>query len=79
MLQSWWNFRHLPNILFVHYGDMFGNLEGEIRRITHFLDLNVPESAFPTILRNCTLAEMRATALSEAMKKRWAERKAKAS
>lgn len=29
--QSWWVFRHLPNILFVHYSDLKSDLSGEIR------------------------------------------------
>ena len=36
-IQSWWNYRHLPNILFVHYNDLKENLTGEIRRIADFL------------------------------------------
>ena len=30
---SWWPFRHLPNILFVHFADLLATLEGEIARI----------------------------------------------
>lgn len=30
---SWWAFRHLPNILFVHFADLLADLPGEIARI----------------------------------------------
>jgi aryl sulfotransferase len=59
-VQSWWNFRHLPNIIFVHYADLLADLEGGIRRVADFLELKAPESAWPTIVRNCTFAEMKA-------------------
>ncbi|MBV7327802.1 sulfotransferase domain-containing protein [Chloroflexi bacterium TSY] len=28
--QSWWQFRHLPNVLFVHFNDLLGNVKEEI-------------------------------------------------
>ncbi|QTA86300.1 sulfotransferase domain-containing protein [Desulfonema magnum] len=31
-IQFWWNFRHLPNILFVHFNDLLKKLENEIRK-----------------------------------------------
>jgi len=34
--------RHLPNILFVHYNDLKADLEGEMRRIARFLEIEVP-------------------------------------
>ncbi len=61
-VQSWWDYRHLPNILFVHFADLLADFEGEARRVAGFLDIKVPAAAWPTILRNCTLTEMRATA-----------------
>lgn len=59
-VQSRWNFRHLPNIIFIHYADLLADLEGGIRRVADFLEIKVPESAWPTIVRNCTFAEMKA-------------------
>jgi aryl sulfotransferase len=38
-VQTWWNFKHLPNILFVHFNDLLSELEGEIQRIAEFLDI----------------------------------------
>jgi aryl sulfotransferase len=66
-VQSWWNFRRLPNILFVHYADLLANFRGEVQRIADFLEIGVPKEAWPTIIRNCTLSEMRATAPNEKM------------
>ena len=60
--QSWWDYRHLPNILFVHYADLLADFQGEAQRIANFLEIQVPEEAWPAINRNCTLSEMRAAA-----------------
>ena len=35
--QSWWDFRHLDNILFVHFNDLLADLAGEIGRVAAFL------------------------------------------
>jgi aryl sulfotransferase len=61
-VQSWWDYHHLSNILFVHYADLLADLEGEILRVADFLGVQVPSAALATILRNCTLTEMRAGA-----------------
>jgi aryl sulfotransferase len=63
--QTWWDYRDLPNILFVHYADLLADFEGEARRVADFLGIDVPTAAWPTIVRNCTLAEMRATAAGD--------------
>jgi aryl sulfotransferase len=57
--QSWWDHRHLPNILFVHYADLLADLEGGIRRITRFLEIDLPANVMPIIVRNCTFSEMK--------------------
>ena len=37
---TFWNYRHLPNILFVHYADMLADLRGEIGRIADHLEIS---------------------------------------
>jgi aryl sulfotransferase len=58
--QSWWDYRRLPNILMVHYVDLLADLEGGIRRIAHFLEIEPSAEVWPTIVRNCTFEEMKA-------------------
>ena len=60
--QSWWDYRHLPNILLVHYADLLADFRTEVQRIANFLEIQVPAEVWPTIIRNCTLSEMRASA-----------------
>lgn len=38
-VQTWWDYRHLPNIRFVHYNNLLADLSGEIRRIADYLDI----------------------------------------
>jgi len=66
--QSWWDYRHLPNILFVHYADLLADFQAETQRIANFLEIEVPEAAWPEIIRNCTLSEMRAAASNDRLR-----------
>ena len=47
--QTWWAFRRLPNILFVHYNDLLQDLEGEIRRVARFLEIDAGEAFLSAI------------------------------
>lgn len=73
--QTWWNYRHLPNIIFVHYNDLKCDLAGEIRRIADFLTLPLAEETLPAILATVTLAAMRERKgrLDEMMRNGWKE------
>ena len=57
--QSWWTYRHLPNILFVHYNDLLSDLAGEIGRIATFLKLPLAEEQLPGIMQAVSLEAMR--------------------
>ena len=41
--QSFWNYRHLPNLLFVHYADMLADLSTVARRVAAFLGIDASE------------------------------------
>jgi len=57
--RSYWDYRHLPNILFVHYNDLKADLDGEMRRIARFLEIDVPEAKWPTLVDAATFASMK--------------------
>lgn len=57
--QSWWNYRHLDNILFFHYADLLSNPRGEIRRIAQFLEIDVSDEAIQETVQHTTLSAMR--------------------
>jgi aryl sulfotransferase len=58
-LDSWWGLRGRPNVLFVHFNDLLADLDGEMRRISAFLDQPVPEQRWPAVVERCTIEEMR--------------------
>ncbi len=57
--RSYWDYRHLPNILFVHFNDLKADLEGEMRRIARFVDIDVPEEKWPMLADAATFASMK--------------------
>jgi aryl sulfotransferase len=58
-VQSWWNFRDLPNIQLVHYTDMLEDTEREIRRIAAFLEIDVPAGSWADIVKAVSFGEMK--------------------
>jgi aryl sulfotransferase len=58
-IQTWWNYRHLPNLLFVHYSDLKADLAGEIRRIADFLAIPLTDAMLPPITQAVSLDAMR--------------------
>lgn len=60
--QSWWDYRHLDNILFVHFNDLLADLDGEMRRISAYLDIPVNETLWPALVQSATFGAMKANA-----------------
>jgi aryl sulfotransferase len=61
-LTTWWAVRDLPNILFVHYGDLKADPETEMRRIAAFCDIDVDENSWPALVATVGLDAMRTEA-----------------
>ena len=61
-LQTWWKYRHLPNILFVHFNDLLADLDGQMRGIARYLDIEVDEAIWPTLVEKATFKTMKANA-----------------
>lgn len=58
-VKSWWEYRHLDNIHFVHFADLLSDPERAIRRIAAFLDIQIDEDKLPGILERVTFASMK--------------------
>ncbi len=58
-IQGWYDARHLPNVLLVHFNDLKADLEGGARRVADFLGIEVEESLWPQIVDNCSLQHMK--------------------
>jgi aryl sulfotransferase len=57
--QSWWDYRHLPNILFVHYNDLKTDFPLELRRIAAFLAIPLADAQLPPLIQTVSLEAMR--------------------
>ncbi|MFV2001397.1 MAG: sulfotransferase domain-containing protein [Paracoccaceae bacterium] len=58
-VQTWWEFRELPNILLVHYNDLLADLAGGIRRIANFLDIECRDEAAVAIAGKTSFSAMK--------------------
>ncbi len=63
-IASWWAIRDLPNVKLLHFANLKADMEGEIRRIAEFLDIDVAPSRWPKILEHCSFDYMKAHASS---------------
>jgi aryl sulfotransferase len=61
-VRSWWEIRHLPNVLMVHYADLKADLSGQMRRIAAFLDIPIDETQWDAIAEHCTFDYMKRNA-----------------
>jgi aryl sulfotransferase len=61
-LSTWWQWRDLPNVHFMHFGDMLADTEAEMRRLAAFCEIEVPENHWTAILDAVQLDAMRAEA-----------------
>lgn len=61
-VRTWWEYRHLPNILFIHYNDMLADLGGSIRKIAAFLNIPIQEEYFDHIVKSNTFDYMKENA-----------------
>ncbi len=57
--QSWWNFRHLPNILFVHFADLLRDPNAEIAEVARFLGIGLTDAEAGDIAAATTFAALR--------------------
>jgi aryl sulfotransferase len=49
--QTWWEYRHLPNLLFVHFADLLAQPAAEIQRVADFLGITVDPEALARIVK----------------------------
>jgi aryl sulfotransferase len=61
-LAGWWPLRDEPFVLFVHYDDLSADLAGEMRRIADFLDVEITDEQWPSVVERCRIDAMRSEA-----------------
>lgn len=57
--QTYWNFKYLPNFLFLHFNDLLKNLQYYIRKLADFLDVEVDDAEVSRIFDRTQLDVMR--------------------
>ena len=62
--QTYWDYRHLPNFLFVHYADLLADLEGSVRRIAAFIDHEPSEDDVARVVREASFANVKKQAIT---------------
>jgi aryl sulfotransferase len=61
-IRTWWEIRHLPNVLFLHFTDLKADMAREMRRIGQFLETSIDESIWEKMLEICSFDYMKAHA-----------------
>lgn len=61
-LRSWWEIRDLPNVMMLHFAELKDDMPEQIRRIAEFIDIDIDEDLFPTILEHCSFDFMKQNA-----------------
>ncbi|MBA2920058.1 sulfotransferase domain-containing protein [Sphingomonas sp. MAH-20] len=61
-IRTWWNIRHLPNVMLLHFADLKADPAGKIRELAEFLDIAVADDAWPRILEHCSFDYMKRNA-----------------
>jgi aryl sulfotransferase len=60
--QTYWKFRDLGNIHFLHYADLKADLERQMRRLAGLLGITVPDDKWPELVKAATFEDMQANA-----------------
>lgn len=58
-VRSWWEIRHLPNVLLLHFAELKQDMPGQIRRIAEFLAIPIDQARWETILEHCSFNYMK--------------------
>jgi len=61
-ISSWWEARDLPNVKLIHFNALKADLDGEMRALAEFLDVDIPPDRWPTVVEHCTFDWMKANA-----------------
>jgi len=57
--RSWWEVRHLPNVMFLHFDELKEDMPGRIRAIADFLSIPIDEKKWEDILLHCSFDYMK--------------------
>lgn len=61
-MKTFWEYKYLPNILMLHYSDLKADLEGEMKRIARFLNIDVDNHLWPKLVAAAEFENMKSKA-----------------
>lgn len=61
-VRSWWGVKDLPNVKLIHFSDLKKDMEGRMRELAEFLDIDVEEEHWDEILEYCSFDWMKQNA-----------------
>lgn len=59
-VRTWWDARNLPNVKLIHFANLKADLEGQMRAIADFLEVDMPADRWPAAIEHCTFDWMKA-------------------
>lgn len=65
-VRTWWTARNHPAVLMLHYADMKKDLEGTVRKIAAFLEIELDEETFARVVEHSSFDYMKKNAASAA-------------
>jgi aryl sulfotransferase len=61
-IRTWWEIRDLPNVMLIHFESLKQDMEGQMRNMAAFLDIEIDEDRWPQIAEYCSFDWMKANA-----------------
>lgn len=47
--QTWWDFRHLDNVLMIHFDDLLADIAGQLEKISSFVNVTLSQAALTEV------------------------------
>lgn len=63
--QTYWDYNHLPNFLFLHYADMLTDLPGTVKRLAEFIGLAMTSDEISAVVKAVSFGRVKQQALAE--------------
>jgi len=63
--QSYWDYNHLPNFLFLHYADMLNDLPGTVKRLAAFIGLPMTSDEIKAVVKAVSFGRVKKQAVAE--------------
>ena len=62
-IKTWWDLRHEPNVMFLHFNDLKNDLTGEVRRLADFAGFDINDEQLKAVVEGCSIDAMRKDAV----------------